>query len=177
MERRAVDPHCVPPAPHRHHTRLPALHLDGWGHLRPLPTNPGVHRGGHSLAHSHNRWRRQTWNWDPSHPTQKAIPHRVRLGSIWENQVCKRGREPGHTACAPCRQAASVETVPSPASTPRLCPFPVLDNFRMCLSNDSNYRVKGSCLTPKFRLSQRPLVRAFSINYCFCLFLTTEDFF
>lgn len=89
---------------------------------------------------------------------------------------CERGREPGHSACAPCRQAASVETGPSRACTPRPCPFPMLDSFWVFLSNDSNYCMKRSCLTPKFRLSQRPLVRAFSINYCFCLFLTAEDF-
>lgn len=63
---------------------------------------------------------------------------RVHLG---ESSLQMRERA-GHTAYVPCRQAASVETVPSWTSTPRLCPFPMLDNFWVFLSNDSNYRIK-----------------------------------
>ena len=35
-----------------------------------------------------------------------------------------------------------MEMVPSWTSTPQLCPFPMLDNFWVFLSNDSNYRIK-----------------------------------
>ncbi|CAM9542721.1 unnamed protein product [Rangifer tarandus platyrhynchus] len=62
----------------------------------PLLTNPGVHRGAHSLAHGHSRWRRQAWNQDPSHPTRKAIPQ---SRAIWVHLGESSLRERARSQC------------------------------------------------------------------------------